>query len=333
MKHKRNILKLSIIICLMVIFCLIILPLTIVSLFHDEEEPLQPLPKTGTIDIPEYINVYRHSSAITESVKFEDYVAGVVAGEMPSNFEMEALKAQAVAARTYSLSKIIRSGDGGNPDHPSAPVCDDTHCQVYRDPIELSKIKSKEWMDTGWPRIISAVDATKGQIMYYGEELVEQPLFHSSSGGKTENSEDVFVSAVPYLRSVDSAFESAAPYYDEQVKIPLSEFSRKIKNTHSDLDTKAVNKSTIKVLERSSGGRVASLQVGNLTLKGREIREIFGLRSANFTVSVQGNTVLVTTDGYGHGVGMSQWGANGMAQAGYSYTDILKHYYTGVEVY
>lgn len=320
-------------ICLMVIFCLIILPITIISLFHGREEPLQTLPKTGTIDIPEYINVYRHSSGITESIKFEDYVAGVVAGEMPPNFEMEALKAQAVAARTYSLSKIIRSGDGGNPNHPSAPVCDDTHCQVYRDPIELSKIKSAEWMDTGWPRIKSAVDSTKGQLMYYQEELIEQPLFHSSSGGKTENSEDVFVSAVPYLRSVDSAFESAAPHYNEQIEIPLSEFNQKIKNTHSDFDTKAVKKSTIKVLERSSGGRVISLQVGNLTLKGREIREVFGLRSTNFTVSVQGNNILLTTNGYGHGVGMSQWGANGMAQAGYKYTDILTYYYTGVEVY
>lgn len=334
MKHKGNILKSSIVVCLIVIFCLVIIPLTIISLFKvEEEQPLPSLPKTGTIDIPEYINVYRHASGITESVKFEDYVAGVVAGEMPADFEMEALKAQAVAARTYSLSKIIRSGDGGNPNHPSAPVCDDTHCQVYRDPDELSRIKSSEWMDTGWSKIKSAVESTKGQLMYYQDELVEQPLFHSSSGGKTENSEDVFVSAVPYLRSVDSTFESSAPHYNEQVEIPLSEFSQKIKKGHSSLDTKSVNKNSIKILERSSGGRVASLQVGNLTLKGREIREIFGLRSANFTVSVQESTVLFTTDGYGHGVGMSQWGANGMAQAGYKYTDILMHYYTGVEVY
>ncbi|HHU18416.1 MAG: stage II sporulation protein D [Anaerovoracaceae bacterium] len=330
---KYQVLKSSIIISLLVVFCLIILPLTIISLFHHEEEPQQPLLKKGTIDAPEYINVYRHSSGITESIKFEDYVAGVVAGEMPSSFEMEALKAQAVAARTYSLSKIIRSGDGGNPAHPSAPVCDDIHCQVYRDPLELSKIKSAEWMNTEWPKILSAVNSTKGQLMYYQEELVEQPLFHSSSGGKTENSEDVFVSAVPYLRSVDSEFESSAPHQNEQVEIPLSEFIKKIKRNYSGLDTKAVNKNTIKVLERSSGGRVASLQVGNLTFRGREIREIFGLRSANFTVSVQGNTVLITTNGYGHGVGMSQWGANGMAQAGYNYIDILKHYYTGIEVY
>lgn len=330
---KYQILKSSIIISLLVVFRLVIMPLTIISLFDNEEEPQQPLSKKRTIDIPEYINVYRHSSGNTESIKFEDYVAGVVAGEMPSNFEMEALKAQAVAARTYSLSKIIRSGNGGNPAHPSAPVCDDIHCQVYRDPFELSKIKSVEWMNTEWPKIVSAVNSTKGQLMYYQEELVEQPLFHSSSGGKTENSEDVFVSAVPYLRSVDSAFESDAPHQNEQVEIPLSQFIQKLKKNNTGLDSNSVNKNTIKVLERSSGGRVASLQIGNSTFKGREIREIFGLRSANFTISVIGNTVLITTNGYGHGVGMSQWGANGMAQAGYKYTDILKHYYTGIEIY
>ena len=332
MKYKGNILKSFAIICSMVIFCLILLPLALIGLFQEEGQP-EPRPKTGTIAIPEYINVYRHLSGKTESIAFEEYVMGVVAGEMPSSFEMEALKAQAVAARTYSLSKIIRSGDGGNPNHPSAPVCDDTHCQVYRSPSDLREIKSAEWMDTGWPRIKSAVDSTRGQLMYYQGELVEQPLFHSSSGGKTENSEDVFVSALPYLRSVDSSFETAAPHRNEQVEISLSEFKQKIKSSYPDLDAKTVDGNSIKVLERSAGGRVASMQAGNLTLKGREIRDLFGLRSANFTLSVQGNTVLFTTDGYGHGVGMSQWGANGMAQAGYKYIDILTHYYTGVEVY
>lgn len=330
MKFKGGIVKSLVITSSMVIFCLVILPLILVSIFHCEEQS-QPLPKKGSISIPEYINVYRHESGKTESIAFEDYVKGVVAGEMPSSFEMEALKAQAVAARTYSLSKIIRSGDGGNPDHPSAPVCDDTHCQVYRSPEELKKIKSAEWMDAGWSKIQEAVDRTKGELMYYQGSLVEQPLFHSSSGGKTENSEDVFVSALPYLRSVDSPYEAAAPHQNEQVAIALSEFKQKIKQSYPNLG--AVVTGSIKVVDRSEGGRVATVQVGNLTLKGREIRDLFGLRSANFVMSVQGNTVLFTTDGYGHGVGMSQYGANGMAQAGYDYKDILTHYYTGVEVY
>ncbi len=332
MKDKGDLLKPIAIVCSVVVFCLVLLPLTLVSIFQFEDQTELPT-KKGSVPIPEYIKVYRHSSGKTETIAFEDYVKGVVAGEMPASFELEALKAQAVAARTYSLSKINRSGEGGNPDHPSAPVCDDTHCQVYRSPEELEKIKSAEWMATGWPKIQEAVESTRGQLMYYQDALVEQPLFHSSSGGKTENSEDVFVSALPYLKSVDSPYEAAAPHQDEQVEIALSEFCQKIKQSYPKKDPGIVNSSSLKVLERSAGGRVAAMQVGNLTLKGREIRDIFGLRSANFTVSVQGNTVLFTTDGYGHGVGMSQWGANGMAQAGYDYAAILKHYYTGIEVY
>ncbi len=332
MKYKRDLIKSFAVIFSMVIFCLVLLPFALVKGFPEEQQTI-PIPREGTISVPEYINVYRHASGKTESIDFEDYVKGVVAGEMPTSFEMEALKAQAVAARTYSLSKVIRSGDGGNPDHPSAPVCDDTHCQVYRSPEELKEIKSAEWMDTGWAKIQEAVDSTKGQLMYYQGALVEQPLFHSSSGGKTENSEDVFVSALPYLRSVDSPYETAAPHRNEQVEVSLSEFKQKIKQSYPNKNLGAVSSSTLKVLERSEGGRVASLQVGNLTLKGREVRDLLGLRSADFTASLQGNTVLFTTDGYGHGVGMSQYGANGMAQAGYKYTQILKHYYTGVEVY
>lgn len=334
MKYKGDLLKSFAIVCATVVFCLVLLPFSLVSIFHDDSQTAEPpTMKKGNLPIPEYISVYRHATGKTEQIAFEDYVKGVVAGEMPASFEMEALKAQAVAARTYSLSKIIRSGSGGNPDHPSAPVCDDTHCQVYRSPNELKEIKSAEWMDTGWPKIQEAVDSTKGQLMYFQDALVEQPLFHSSSGGKTENSEDVFVSALPYLRSVDSPYETAAPHQDEQIEVALSEFKQKIKQSYPKKDLGTVSSDTVKVTSRSAGGRVAAIQVGNLTIKGREIRDIFGLRSANFTVSVQGDTVLFTTDGYGHGVGMSQYGANGMAQAGYKYIDILTHYYTGVEVY
>ncbi|QOX65581.1 stage II sporulation protein D [Anoxybacterium hadale] len=334
MKRKGYLLKSFAVICSAVIFCLIVLPLALVSLYPETDErveiPPESPPKQESMNVPDTINVYRTATGKTESIAFEDYVMGVVAGEMPANFELEALKAQAVAARTYSLSKVVR----GNPaNHPSAPVCDDVHCQVYRSPGELEKIKSAEWMATGWPKIQDAVNSTKGQLMYYQGALVEQPLFHSSSGGKTENSEDVFVSAVPYLRSVDSPYETAAPHQAEQVEIPLSEFKQKVKKANPGKDLGTVSAGTVKVLERSEGGRVASLQIGNLTMKGRDMRDLFGLRSADFTVSVQGDTVVFTTDGYGHGVGMSQYGANGMAQAGYNYKQILTHFYTGVEVY
>lgn len=332
MRLHNNLFRSFTILFFLVVFSLVLLPLSLIS-FYPEQQAVKPDKHKEGMAVPDTIQVYRHTTGKTETIPFEDYVKGVVAGEMPSDFEMEALKAQAVAARTYSLSKIIRSGSGGNPDHPSAPICDDTHCQVYRSPEELKTIKSSEWMDTGWTKIQKAVDSTKGQLLYYQGALVEQPLFHSSSGGKTENSEDVFVSALPYLRSVDSPYETGAPHQNEQVVFSLSEFIQKVKAASNGKDVGTVNSDTLKVLSRSQGGRVINVQIGNITMKGRELRDLCGLRSANFVLSLQGNDVVITTDGYGHGVGMSQWGANGMAQAGFNYIDILEHYYTGVEVY
>jgi stage II sporulation protein D len=302
--------------------------------------PGNPITETfpDKIDPPAYINVYRTSSNITEALPFEDYVKGVVAGEMPASFEEEALKAQAVAARTYSLSKVIRSGVGGNPPaHPDAPLCDDTHCQVYRSVGELTDLKGDNWMADGWIKICDAVDSTQGQLMYYDGQLAEQALFHSSSGGYTENSEDVFASAVPYLRSVESPYEEEATHQNETTSMTISEFSQKIKNTFSGKAFGDISVSNIKITSNSQGGRVNEVQVGEQILTGRNIRDSLGLSSANFTVgftiSYGEPYVIFTTKGYGHGVGMSQYGANGMAKEGYDYKDILEHYYTGVKIY
>lgn len=310
-----------------VVFCLVVLPLLLILVVGDDggrwgtpgEAPHQP------------VTVFRHVSGKTATLDLEDYVAGVVAGEMPATFEMEALKAQAVAARTYALSKMTRAETGGNPaDHPEAPLCDDTHCQVYRDEAELLELKGDNWMKDGWVKIQEAVLATAGQVMYFDGALVEQPLFHSASGGRTENSEDVFVSALPYLRSVDSLYEGAAPYQNETVAVSLGTFAQKVSDTFG---ATGITANTIQIMSRSEGGRVEKIQVGDQVLTGRDIRELFGLRSADFTFAFDGkDRILFTTDGYGHGVGMSQWGANGMAQAGFGYEEILKHYYTGVTI-
>lgn len=278
------------------------------------------------IDIPLYLCKEQR----VVQLNLEDYVAGVVAGEMPSSFEMEALKAQAVAARTYGISKLKKSDKGNPAEHPDAPLCDTTHCQVYLSEEDLLALKGENWMKDGWLRINEAVEATSGEVMYYEDDLVEQPLFHSSSGGKTENSEDVFVSAVPYLRSVESPYEGEAPNLNESITVPMSSFIDKVQKIHGATN---VHSSTIKILERSEGGRVKEIQVGNKVLSGRNIRDLFGLRSANFTFTFDGNdSIIFTTSGYGHGVGMSQWGANGMAKAGFGYEEILQHYYIGVVI-
>lgn len=314
----------------------IILPSILLSthaIFHKIPSPAIPEIFVNKIKTPEYINVYRHAYGVTEVIPFEDYIKGVVAGEMPSTFEHEALKAQAIAARTYSLSKIIRSGDNGNPDaHPDAPLCDSTHCQVYRSINDLTALKGAKWMENNWKKICDAVDSTKGQLMYYNGELAEQALFHSSSGGHTENSEDVFASAVPYLRSVDSPYEEGATHQQETKYFSTKDFAYLLNLKYPDRKLQS-SINNISIISKSTGGRVENIKINNSTYTGREIRDAVGLSSANFETTFDGKTITITSNGYGHGVGMSQYGANGMAQKGSNYKEILKHYYTGIQVY
>lgn len=314
----------------------IILPSILLSthaIFHKLPSPAIPEIFVNKIKTPEYINVYRHAYGVTEVIPFEDYIKGVVAGEMPSTFEHEALKAQAIAARTYSLSKIIRSGDNGNPTaHPDAPLCDSTHCQVYRSINDLTALKGAKWMENNWKKICDAVDSTKGQLMYYDGELAEQALFHSSSGGHTENSEDVFASAVPYLRSVESPYEEGATHQQEIKYFSTNDFIYLLNLKYPNRKLQASIKD-ISIISKSIGGRVEKIKINNSTYTGREIRDAVGLSSANFETTFDGKTITITSNGYGHGVGMSQYGANGMAQKGSNYKEILKHYYTGIQVY
>lgn len=329
-RYRKELLRGFAISSFVVVFSLVLLPGAILWLYPASEVESPP-PQEEPVNVPAVsINVYRHESKKVETLPLEDYVKGVVAGEMPSTFEMEALKAQAVAARTYAVSKVVRSLKGNPEAHPEAPLCDDTHCQVYRTEPELMKLKGDKWMADGYVKISQAVQATAGQVMYFQGALVEQPLFHSSSGGKTENSEDVFTSALPYLRSVDSPYEVEAPHQGESISVGLSTFAAKIKSVYPNAGT--INKNTVKIAAYSDGGRVETLTVGKASVPGRRIRDLFRLRSANFSISFTDNDIIFTTTGFGHGVGMSQYGANGMAKAGFGYVDILSHYYSGVEV-
>ncbi len=304
------------------------LPLIIISTFDSEEIVEEP-----SVQSQYKVKVLRKNSNQVSEMDLEEYIKGVVASEMPGEFETEALRAQAIAARTYAMSRMAMFSDAGHPDHSSAPLCDGVHCQVYRSMEEIKNIKSSDWMAKYWSKISDAVESTRGMVMIYDNELVNQPLFHSTSGGKTENSEDVFTTAVPYLRSVESPYEAEAPHFRDSVTIDLKTFKSKIASKYSNLiiDLSSFS-NNIEIEERSDGGRVSKIKVGNLILSGRDVRETLGLRSANFTFKTDGSTVTFNTVGYGHGVGMSQWGANGMAKEGHSYENILKHFYQGVEI-
>lgn len=329
----RSVLLLIIALCLLLFIAPYVLS-KLAPASEDGEMELIPQASFETMETPDTIEVYREDSGKTDTIDFEDYVKGVVSGEMPSSFRLEALKAQAVAARTYSLARVIKAKENGNPAaHPEAPLCDTTHCQVYRDPSELKELKGKDWMKDDWKKICTAVDSTQGELMYYKGNLVTQALFHSSSGGKTENSEDVFASAVPYLVSVDSPYEDEATHQADENSFTIEELAAAVRSKYPDISFGTIDASNIKILSRSSGNSVEKMQIGSGTLEGTQVREALNLPSANFTIDIADDTVTFTSNGSGHGVGMSQYGANGMAKKGYDYKDILSHYYSGTEVH
>ncbi|MDY5211392.1 stage II sporulation protein D [Intestinibacter sp.] len=276
------------------------------------------------------ITVYNCSTNKTEKMDIETFLYGVVASEMSSDFSEEALKAQAVAARTYIIYKIENNITQG---HNGADICTNSnHCQAYASYEELKNKKGDEWMNNSYPKIKQAVDDTKGHILTYDNKAI-LPLYFSTSSGKTENSEEVFSAQYPYLKSVSSPYEEQSPKYYTEKKINKNDFVNLLKKNYSSISISSENlNNTVKILDRTTAGSVNTIQVGNKKITGRNMRTIFGLNSSNFDLGFNGDTVIFKVKGYGHGVGMSQWGAEGMAQKNYKYDEILFHYYTDTQI-
>ncbi len=275
-------------------------------------------------------NVYTNKAMV---LPLEEYIKGVVAAEMPAAFHIEALKAQAIAARTYAISRTIRY-ENSHPDHPDAAVCTGIHCQAYLSFEELALIHGDSWIEEYWPRIEEAVESTKGLLLYYQGEIIETP-YHSTSGGMTEDSVNVFASDSPYLKSVVSPYEEDAPKYKSVLSLTGEEFINKLNREYPNAKITLDNLGEkIKLIEKTPSGRVKKVAVDKDIINGSTIRTLFGLNSTNFKITYDKkiNLIEIVTYGYGHGVGMSQWGANGMGKNGSTYEQILKHYYTGVEI-
>lgn len=262
-------------------------------------------------------------------VDLEEYVTSVVSSEMPASFAPEALKAQAIAARTYLAAKKNRPCDK----NPGIDVCDTVHCQVYMSKeSRLSKWLSAE-ADSNWAKIEEATKATAGKVLSYDNQLVLYPQFFSTSSGKTEKAVDVFSSDVPYLVSTDSEGEEVAPNYKSEKPINIDEFINTINTKYPKAAlTKENIKGNIEILSRSDSGGVKEIRLGTEKVKGTDFRMLLKLNSTNFEFAIGENDIKFDCKGYGHGVGMSQWGANVMAKEGESYDVILKHYYTGVNI-
>jgi len=299
---------------------------------------VQERPSEGRKSVPEpeeeelLVRVYLTGERRTETVPLEDYVMGVVAAEMPVGFPQEALEAQALAARTYIVRRLVKGDRSGVPDKvaEAADVTDTTIHQRYR-PLEQMRRMQKDDPD-GWAKVRRAGEATRGRGLVFDGEPI-QALYFSTSNGYTEASEEVFPFALPYLRSVESPWDkSGAPRSKETTEMPLADFYRKLGISVTPAAIRKGKAPKIRVAEWTQGRRVRTLQVGDTRLAGTEVREKLGLRSTAFSWETDGGRIAITTRGSGHGVGMSQWGARFMAEEGYTAEQIVRHYYSGVAV-
>ncbi|WP_077307156.1 stage II sporulation protein D [Terribacillus halophilus] len=266
------------------------------------------------------VEVSRTASNTVETVPLETYVTRVVASEMPADFELEALKAQAVAARTY----VVRYMEDHQAEKPEAiEVSDTVSHQVYKNEEELRQTWGKEY-DKKMEKLSKAVEATSGEILTYQGEPIT-PSFFSTSNGYTENAEDYWENALPYLKSVESPWDKQSPKFADQKIFEIAE-AEKLLGVKINPNEPPGN------VKLTDSQRVAEVEIGGKQFTGRDIRQKLGLKSTDFTISMKDGHLIFKTKGYGHGVGMSQYGANGMAGEGKSYQDILTHYYTDTEI-
>ena len=286
--------------------------------FFSERKSAAERPEKQTV-----ISVY-HDGALKE-IGLEDSLVGVTAAEMPASYDIEALKAQAVAARTYTLRKLRKNGCSR---HPDADICTDSgHCQAYAAEDRLQKRWEKDY-EKNLAKIKEAVYGTAGEIITYRGEAIDA-MYHASAGGATENSEDVYKNEIAYLRGVESPDTED---YEETVTYSHTEFAEKINaKLGTSLRAEALTED-LKILSRYDSGRVNRIRLGNETFSGSKFRGAAGLPSAMFTYELTDKNIIFTVKGYGHGVGMSQSGANHYAKQGMDYRDILHHYYTDVDI-
>ena len=264
------------------------------------------------------VRVKRVNKNRIDNVRLEEYVVGAVGGEMPVSFSLEALKAQAVASRSYVLKKQENNKDG------TYDVFDTTSNQGYLDDDDL-KEKWKDSYVSYINKVREAVNETSMEYLEYNGEIANT-MFFSTSNGYTEDSQVVFSEDIPYLKSVDSKWdESISSSFNYEVEMSLDDFYKK-------LDLNYDKNLSIVLLDRSSSGRIISLKINGKLFTGREVYNKLKIRSTDFAIIQEGEKVKIKTKGFGHGVGMSQYGAFGMAKNGYKYNEILAHYYKGTNL-
>lgn len=269
-----------------------------------------------------------------KSMTLFEYLMGVVAAEMPASFPIEALKAQAVSARTYTFYKmrIFEMNPSSAESHNGAELCADiNHCKGYVDVYKKARQLWGEDYSKYMAIIEQSIRETDGEIMEYNNEPIAA-VFHSTSAALTENASDIWGGEAPYLVSVESVGSEESPKYKASMTFTRSEFIKKFNEKYKSADLSVKTGEWFKNSTRTEAGSIISVYVGGVKVSGTAIRTLFGLNSANFTINTTDDSITFNTIGYGHGIGMSQYGARKMALDGSTYDEILNHYYTGITI-
>ncbi|MEI3036081.1 MAG: stage II sporulation protein D [Oscillospiraceae bacterium] len=303
-----------------------------------QEEVLQSLPSSISqstqntlaalqVPQPEYFSILDRSTGQVEKVAVLDYLYGAVAAELPPGFHLEAMKAQAVASHTYALyCQEHPSQDLGGADFSADP----SNWEGYVTREQMLE-RYPDLGETYWEKIKNAVDEVASTVLVYQEEPI-LAAYHSMSAGATEFASNVWNGTVPYLIPVDSVGDTLADQFETSVTFASEQIKGILTEAYPDLTLSGDTRSWFQIISRSPSGYVLTLQAGNLQISGKDLRTLLGLRSTNFTITAQTNSFLFTTKGYGHGVGLSQYGADYMARQGSGYEEILLHYYTGTQL-
>ena len=275
------------------------------------------------------VKLLHADSGEIEEIPLDTYLYNVVSAEMPADFEIEALKAQAIVARTYTVYKA----NTNQLKHGEANICDkSTCCQAWISKEDRLAKWGEDVSQTNWEKIVNAVDSTKGKIITYEGQPINA-FFHSNSGGTTEIPLNVWGgSGYPYLQTVETVGEDAYSQYSSEVEYTQEELLQRLKDNFSNVEINFAIPEDIFILERTQSNRVQQVKFGSVTISGVEARNIFQLKSANFTIEQKEGKIKFKVIGYGHGVGMSQTGADSLAKQGKTAEEIIKHFYTGVEI-
>jgi stage II sporulation protein D len=322
-KEKRKLIFL--LACLIVFFML-------TKVLQKKEE----VPQETEIIVPDVeITVYNAREDVIQVMQLDKYLTGVVAAEMEAGFALEALKAQAIAARTYALGRALGKYGSNMERHLGAHVCtDSTHCQAWIPKELYSTWYPKADVEENWTRIEQAVNETSGLILTYEGEIIN-PLYHANSGGITEDIQEVWssVNPVPYLQSVYSEGEAEYSSFEKKVTVSGEKVREVLMKAYPEIVFLGPVSEDVQVIQYTGSRRVKDIQIGSITIPGTKFRELFSLYSTQMEIAFKGDDELeITTYGYGHGVGMSQCGANALAEKGKDFRYILEYYYTGVDI-